>query len=176
VSTVDPVWQASEYQQMLLGYLGNDDPAEVQSGTPAAWRALLADAGPDLRARPADGEWSVLELLGHAADAELVSAGRYRWIAAHDEPPLIGYDQDLWVSGLDHQSANPDDLLHQFEALRRANLTFWQRSGPEVRRRIGMHTERGPESFELTFRLIAGHDRFHLEQARRTLDQIRAED
>jgi hypothetical protein len=33
-----------------------------------------------------------------------------------------------------------------------------------------MHAERGPESFDLAFRMIAGHDRFHLAQARRALE------
>ena len=28
-----------------------------------------------------------------STDAEVVSAARYRWVLAHDEPPLIGYDQ-----------------------------------------------------------------------------------
>jgi hypothetical protein len=37
-----------------------------------------------------------------------------------------------------------------------------------------MHAERGPESVDLTFRLMAGHDRFHLAQARRALDAVRA--
>ena len=36
-----------------------------------------------------------------------------------------------------------------------------------------MHAERGPESSDLTFRMIAGHDRFHVAQARRALDAIR---
>jgi hypothetical protein len=36
-----------------------------------------------------------------------------------------------------------------------------------------MHEERGPESFELTFRLAAGHDRFHLAQAERALAAVR---
>jgi hypothetical protein len=173
MSTIDPVFQASAYQQMLLAQLGDDDPAEVQRETPAQWRALISEAGADLRTRPADGEWSVIELLGHAADAELVVAGRLRWIAAQDEPPLLGYDQDQWVSGLDHGDGDPAQLLDQFEALRRANLALWAWSTPEIRRRVGIHEERGPESFDLTFRLLAGHDRFHVDQARRTLEQVR---
>jgi hypothetical protein len=35
-----------------------------------------------------------------------------------------------------------------------------------------MHAERGPESLDLSFRLIAGHDRFHLGQAHRALDSV----
>lgn len=48
--------------------------------------------------------------------------------------------------------------------------------GAHAGRRAGAvrrDAERGPESYELTFRLIAGHDRFHLAQAERTLATIR---
>ena len=170
---VDPVAEPSAYQQQLLCMLGDDDPAEVQEETPALLRALVDDAGAELRARPRAGEWSVLEAIGHIVDAELVSSGRYRWILAHDQPVLIGYEQDRWVSGLRHNDDDPDRLLTLFEALRRANLELWRRTPEAERRRIGMHAERGPESYELTFRLIAGHDRLHLAQTRRTLEAIR---
>jgi hypothetical protein len=170
----DPVAEPNAYQEMLLGLLGDDDPAAVQSGTPPAVRALVADAGNDLRTAPAAGEWSVVELVGHISDAELVASGRYRWILAHDEPPIPGYDQDLWASRLRHREADPDELIAVFEALRAANLSLWRRTPAEDRSRFGIHSERGPESYELTFRLVAGHDRFHLDQARRTLEQVRA--
>jgi len=88
---------------------------------------------------------------------------------AHDEPPLIGYDQDRWVDRLHQGPEDPDALLLLFETLRRANLELWALSTPEEKSRVGMHAERGPESLDLSFRLIAGHDRFHLGQARRAL-------
>jgi hypothetical protein len=37
---------------------------------------------------------------------------------------------------------------------------------------VGIHAERGRESFDLLFRMLAGHDRFHLAQARRALDAV----
>jgi hypothetical protein len=170
----DPVAEPNAYQAMLLGLLGKDDPVTVQSGTPAAIRALVADAGSDLRTAPGAGEWSVVELVGHIADAEVVSSGRYRWILAQDQPPIPGYDQDLWAQRLRHREADPDELIALFEALRAANLALWRRTPVEDRSRYGIHAERGPESYELTFRLVAGHDRFHLDQARRTLEQVRS--
>ena len=96
-------------------------------------------------------------------------SGRYRWIVAHDEPPLIGYDQDLWVDRLHHGQDDPEALLETWEALRSANLALWARSTEQERARVGLHAERGPESYDLTVRLMAGHDRFHLDQARRAL-------
>jgi len=58
--------------------------------------------------------------------------------------------------------------------LRAANLRLWASSRPEDRARIGIHRERGPESYDLTFRLLAGHDRVHLDQAERALATVRA--
>jgi DinB family protein len=169
----DPVADPKGYQQALLSYLGDDDPAEVQAGTPTLLRGLVADAGADLRIRPGEQQWSVLECIGHIVGAEIVYSGRYRWIVAHDDPPLIGYDQDLWVSNLHANDDDTDVVLDMFESLRRANLDMWERSSPEERDRVGIHTERGPESYELSFRLIAGHDRLHHEQAVQTLERVR---
>jgi hypothetical protein len=173
-TTVQASPQAIACQQELLGLLGGDDPADVQASTPAAIRALVREAGADLRTRPEPGEWSVLECIGHIVDAELVSSGRYRFIVAHDRPDLPGYDQDAWADAFHHNDADPDELLAPFEALRAANQALWRRSTAADRARVGMHRERGPESYDLTFRMIAGHDRFHLNQARDTLAAIRS--
>jgi DinB superfamily len=169
----DPVLAAAAYQAMLLDALGDDDPAEVQASTPAAVRALLAEAGEDLRTGPKPGEWSALQCFGHMVDGELVAAGRYRWILAHDEPDIVGYDQDRWVEQL-HRTDDPAELLALFEPLRQANLTLWSRTTPDQRARIGIHRERGPESVDMTFRLLSGHDRIHLAQARAALAAVRA--
>jgi hypothetical protein len=174
MTSPDPISQAVAYQASLLAALGDDDPAEAQATTPAAIRRLLEEAGPDLRTSPEPGEWSVLECLGHLVDGELVVSGRYRWIVADDTPEIVGYDQGVWVDALGHRDDDPDELLALFEALRRANLSLWARFGATHGARIGMHNERGPETYDLTFRMAAGHDRVHLAQARRALTAVRA--
>lgn len=152
--------------------LGDDDPAEVQAGTEDAVRQRLAEAGPNLRRRPAAGEWSVLELAGHLVDAEIVMSARYRWAISHDRPTLPGYDQDLWVARLRHNDDDPEALVSLFAALRRANLRLWQKSSAAERAQVALHAERGPETYEMMFRMIGGHDRFHLNQMRRTLNDV----
>ncbi|MFN2521217.1 MAG: DinB family protein [Candidatus Limnocylindria bacterium] len=171
----DPIQDPRAYQDHLVGLVGDDDPADVQAGTPQRVRALVGDAGDDAHARPAQGEWSVLECLAHMVDAELVSAARYRWILAHDEPDLIGYDQDLWIDRLHQPVDDPVELLSLFDSLRQANLALWAKIPATLRDRFGIHRERGPESYALLFTLLAGHDRFHLAQAERALAQVRRE-
>ena len=146
----------------------------MQSATVASVRALLRSAGTDADVPPEPTEWSVVQCLAHMTDAELVVTGRYRWILAHDRPPLMGYDQDRWVDELHRPPEPAEELLAVFEPLRAANIALWYRTPHERRDRLGIHAERGPESYELTFGLIAGHDRFHLAQAERALDAVRA--
>lgn len=169
----DPVTQGAAYQRLLLDLLGSDDPVTVQQSTAGRIEAMLDEAGPDLRRRPAPREWSVMELLGHLVDAEIVMSGRYRWVLSHDQPPLLGYDQDLWVDRLRHNEDDVSELLPLFVALRAANIRLWQRSPAPDRSRVAIHSERGPESFDLMFRMLAGHDRFHVNQMQATLGQLR---
>lgn len=168
----DPFAQAKAYQESLLAALGEDDPAEVQAVGPANTRALVEEAGVHLRTRPEPREWSVLLCLAHIADAELVMAGRYRWVLAHDRPELIGYDQDLWVDRLHGDDEEPEVLLGQYALLRAGNVALWRRSSEEDRARVAVHRERGEESYDLMFRMLAGHDRVHLAQARRALEAV----
>lgn len=162
------------YQQSLLSALGDDDPAAAQATQPAILRTLISEAGGDLRTRPEPSEWSVVELIGHIVDAELNSSLRYRSILAEDEPDLVPYDQDRWANRLHSTSDDVDELLATFDALRAANLALWQATPGADRARVGNHLERGPESYELTFRLLAGHDRVHVAQARAGLARIRS--
>ncbi|HSL77207.1 MAG TPA: DinB family protein [Candidatus Limnocylindrales bacterium] len=171
----DPIQSPEGYRQMLLGYLGGEDAATVQAATVARLRALVAEAGDDLRTRPEPKEWSVIECIGHLTDSELVTAARVRWILAEDEPQIIGYDQDLWVDGLRHGRDDPEDLIGLFDVLRSANLRLLSTRAPSDLERIGRHNERGPESYGLMVRLTAGHDRFHIAQAERALAAVRGE-
>ena len=173
-ASVDPVAQPSAYQAMLLALLGADDPAVVQGATPAAARRIVDDAGRMLRMKPAPEEWSVLEVIGHVLDGELMASGRYRWILSHDRPPLMPYDQDRFAEHLRHNDAEPEELIRPLEALIAANIGLWHRVPVAERARYGIHQERGPESYDLTFRLDAGHHRFHLAQARDTLVTLRS--
>jgi hypothetical protein len=154
-----------QYQQMLLAKVGDDDPALIQARTPDLVRQLVSDAGQHVRSKPAPGEFSVAELVGHLVDAEIVVSTRYRWI-------LAGYEQDDWVGVSGYADADAGQLVEVFSALRKLNLALWYRTPVSERGRVGQHSERGPESYEVTFRLAAGHDLIHLDQGRQTLAAV----
>jgi hypothetical protein len=165
--------EAEEYRRPALDALGEDDPVAVQEAEPELWRRLVEGAGAHLRTCPEEGEWSVLECLGHMTDSELITSARYRWVLSESEPTLVGFDQDAWAARPDRATDDPALLLELLGVLRRANVALWRRVAASERGRIGLHAERGPESFELLFRLQAGHGRIHRAQAERALAQAR---
>jgi hypothetical protein len=165
--------EVEAFHNSVLEMLGHDDPLEVQATEVAAWRELIDRADGDCRARPAPGEWSVMDCLGHMADSELVTSARYRWVLAENEPALQSWDQEAWARRFDHTHDDAATMLDLFAALRHTNVALWQRTPVADRARFGVHAERGPESFELLFRLQAGHGRLHRAQAERALAEVR---
>jgi hypothetical protein len=151
-------------QELELGWLGPDDPAEVQVRTIAELeRAVSAP-----RRAPAEG-WSATEILAHFADVELIVGYRYRRALTEDEPTIDAFDPDSRAAALAYGERAPQSSFEMFRGLRRANLELWRGASPASRARAGVHPERGRESFDLMFRMTAGHDRIHLAQLREAL-------
>ena len=73
---------------MLRGLLGDRDAAAVQAETPERLAALIRGAGPNLRTRPAQGEWSAVEVLGHNEYGVLTPVGDASAFAAAVEALL----------------------------------------------------------------------------------------
>jgi hypothetical protein len=167
------VADARSYTEAILGTLGDRDPFEVLRTTLAAVRQAVAGVPVrGLSAPEQPGKWSMLQVVQHLADAELVGAFRYRMILAHERPVLQGYDQDLWADRLRYADGDLHGALEQFGALRGANLRLLERTSPQERARVGLHAERGEESIAHLLRMYAGHDLVHLRQLERVRQAV----
>jgi DinB superfamily len=154
-----------EYRARLEAYVTGRDPLEVQTATSAAL-ARLVDGVPDakLRKPPGPGRWSVVEILAHMAEDELVTSWRYRQMLERNGAALAGFDQDLWARLGDYASWAARDALEMFRLLREANLRVLRALSPEQWERTGHHEERGPMSVRDLARHMAGHDENHVRQ------------
>ena len=77
---------------------------------------------------------------------------------------LQPFDQDAWADTGNYPRRDPHRALEQFRVLRESNLALYQSLCEEQRDRTGIHAERGPESIRHIMKLIASHDRNHLQQ------------
>ena len=105
---------AVAYTSALERLLDGRDPLAVQRELVTSVRALLTGLiQAELQRPEAPGKWSILHVLDHLTDQEIVNAFRLRSVVAEDEPPLRGYDQDRWAKTLDyHQLPMAAALLH----------------------------------------------------------------
>ena len=72
--------------------------------------------------RDAPNEWSIKEVLGHLNDVERVFAYRLLRISRNDATPLPGFEQNDYVREAGFDNHPIQDLIQEFEHLRRANI------------------------------------------------------
>jgi uncharacterized damage-inducible protein DinB len=144
---------------------GREPIALMKTGPAKFARAVAGLHAGQMRRRPAPGKWSIVEILSHLNDTEVVYGYRYRMALAEPGSPIQGYDQAGWVDRLRHKRGNARRLLEQIRVARAANLEVLAQSPRRVwAERYGMHSERGKETVRRTVELIAGHDLNHLSQ------------
>jgi hypothetical protein len=162
---------AEAYIAALMELLGDSDPIAVQTELLDSVRELTSGLSKDELSRPeATGKWSILQVVEHLVDQELVNAFRLRSIVAEAEPLLRGYDQDLWAARLRYGAAGLEPVLDELRALRNRNLRLYRSLSESELDRVGLHEERGPESARRLRALTAAHDLLH----RRQIARIRA--
>jgi hypothetical protein len=167
--------EAGDYTRAVLGLLGDQDPLVVLASTPQELAKLIEglSAG-DLAQPEAPGKWSMLHVLRHLADSDLVWGYRIRRILADDRPPIAGYDQDTWADRLNYARADLAETLAEFKAVRAGNLRLIRSLDAAQRKRVGLHSERGEESIEHLIRMYAGHDILHQRQLARILKTVKS--
>ncbi len=159
---------AETYVRGLLDLLDGRDPLEVQARLiDSLERAIEGLDDAQLRTPEAPGKWSVVEVVQHLADIEIVYGYRYRTVLGDDEPAITGFDQDGWAGTFGYREADLNAALAQIGLMRETNLRLLRTLTQEQRDRVGHHTERGPESLWRTVELVAAHDLVHLAQIER---------
>lgn len=159
---------ADAYVNRLLQLLGECDPVEVQGQLVGKIEELVEGLSEEaLREREAPGKWSVLEVVQHLADTEVVYRYRMRMSVAQPGSHIPNYDQDRWAAGLRYNDGSLESVLLELRAFRTANLAWVRTLSDEELDRAGIHEERGTESVRRIVELLAAHDIVHCRQIER---------
>lgn len=158
---------SDEYAPYYAGYvsrvLDGSDVFALLSRQPDDLRGLL-HALPEEKAaiRPAPGEWSVKEVIGHISDTERIFAYRALRIARGDTTPLPGFEQDAYVQSTDFNARSLTDLLDEFAFQRRANVMCFKSLTEAEIARCGTASNAAVSVRALLY-IMAGHVLHHLE-------------
>jgi uncharacterized damage-inducible protein DinB len=112
--------------------------------------------------RFADGEWTVQEILVHLMDTERIWAYRSLRIARADFTPLPGFEQDDYVPFSNANDRTLDDILEEYEAVRRASITLFKNLDDEALSRTGTASN-NPFGVRAGLYQVVGHELHHLK-------------
>ncbi|MGC2108806.1 MAG: DinB family protein [Candidatus Korobacteraceae bacterium] len=154
-----------EYIKRITSYVEGQQPLKVQAATPRKLERLIKGVSVSkLRKRPAPDKWSVVEILAHLADTEIVGGFRIRMILGAPGTLIEGFNQDAWATSGHYDKRDPRKSVEQFQVFREANLALLKSIMPEQWKHHGVHFERGEETVEHIVRMFAGHDLNHIRQ------------
>jgi uncharacterized damage-inducible protein DinB len=159
--------QADEYAQFYAGYIQRvpqgTDIFVLLASQPEELRTLLASVSDEAASiRPAEGEWSIKEVMGHICDGERVFAYRALRIARADTTPLPGFEQNDYIEATDFNARRLSDLIEEFSLQRRANLLCFQPlTEVEIMRR-GTASNNAISVRAILF-ILVGHVMHHIE-------------
>lgn len=163
---------ADQYIQRILGHVEGQDALKVQRSTATKLKKLIQGlTSKQLQWRPEPTKWSIIEIVAHLADVEIVASWRLRSVIGQDGITIQPFDQDAWASVFQYQKRDAKRSLAVFRLLRENNLAMLQEIPREAWNNHGMHLERGKETIAHLTRMFAGHDSNHIVQ----IEQIAAE-
>jgi hypothetical protein len=128
-------------------------------------RLLLAIHGIRERdlTRSEPDRWSILNVIAHLSDLDLLTNVRTRMILSENRPKLPGFDQERFVETV-HARDTLAEVLEQFGALRRMNLSLVERLSEHELARDGDHPEYGLMTIRQLMNRLQRHQERHFQQ------------
>ncbi len=138
----------------------------VLASTPEKIRRELAVMTPrQIKTRPAEGKWSIQEILAHLADVEEVGMrARVAAMVEQDEPLLLRFDQEKRAVDFQYERQDYRKSFESFIRQRRANVKWLRTLKPPQLKRKGRHEVVGNITASEMIYEWAFHDLGHIKQ------------
>jgi uncharacterized damage-inducible protein DinB len=123
----------------------------------------VASMNPDqLKARPIPGKWSTLEVVCHLSDFEPIMADRMKRALSHDNPSLLGADENRFAATLAYHDRDLEEELAVVAATRMQLARILRAQPAAAFQRVGVHSERGPRTVEQLLTGAINHINHHV--------------
>lgn len=140
----------------------SDSLALFTQGPTLLRQAVAGLSTEQLRARPIEGRWSVLEVVCHLADSDQAWCHRIKRVIAEDRPLLVGYDESRFATTLGYHTREIEPELALIEAMRLQMAEILRRLPAIAWGRAGIHTERGLIHLAEMVQIEAEHIMHHI--------------
>jgi len=107
------------------------------------------------------GKWTIKDILQHTIDNERIQSYRALRFARGDKSLLPGYDEVLYGANAKATSRELDELLAEFEVVRKSSILLFKSFDHEMMQREGICFNKDISVLSLGFVLV-GHQLHHL--------------
>ncbi|MEO1289018.1 MAG: DinB family protein [Chloroflexota bacterium] len=115
--------------------------------------------------------WTILEILGHLRDFDIIFRERAEMMLTQNHPTLPAYDHEQMAID---KAYNDEDFAYVFDEFmysRNKTKALFENLTSEQWQRSGIHPERGDFSMTDALIQVSHHDIVHIEQMTRMLEQ-----
>jgi uncharacterized damage-inducible protein DinB len=148
--------------------LSNDALLEIFEAAPIRLSVVLADLAHDeLRAHPIENKWSILEIVAHLADSDLLGATRFRFAIAEPGAALAYYEEAVWARELGYEDYDAERLqatLMLFASLRAASAAMFRSTPSHLWANAALHPRWGALTLRRMLEIYAEHGERHIGQ------------
>ena len=139
---------------------------EAAEKSPKEIAAAVSGLSPEaLHYKPAPDKWSILEILGHLADIEIVYAYRLRQMLADEKPVIAPMDQDAWARHLGYTDIAAPEMVALYGLNRHHTLRLLRRLKPADLEKSAFHPELQKQvTVARLVEQMSGHGANHLAQ------------
>jgi uncharacterized damage-inducible protein DinB len=134
-----------------------------EAGGETLRRAVDGLSESELKARPGPGLWSILEVVVHLTDSDMIAIDRMKRIVIEDNPPQLYADETAYVDKLCTHDQSLDDALVLFEVGRRQWARVLRRLPAEAFDRAGTHNRKGRVTLGDMVKSYVDHVDYHVK-------------
>lgn len=115
--------------------------------------------------------WTILEILCHLRDFDIIFRNRAQMMLTQDNPDLPAYDHEAMAIDKAYNDENFAYAYEEFRQSRQETATLFRDLTPDQWENTGTHPERGAFSMTDAVIQVSHHDITHIEQMTRMLEQ-----
>ena len=131
----------------------------------------------DARWKPADGAWTILEIVCHLADEEEFDfRERLKRTLSDPAAPWPSIDPESWAVERRYNAGQLDAAADRFQSLRRQSVDWLRSLETPSWNQTHLHPKFGPFRAGDLLAAWAAHDTLHLRQIAKRLYQLAARD
>jgi hypothetical protein len=125
-----------------------------------AIRGLTRD---DMTCFPIPATWSILQVVVHLMDSDLIGSDRMKRIIAEDNPTLIGYNETRFIERLFPHDQDPEVCVRILDLNRKEFAKILRKQPDDAFKRTGTHNEVGVVSLAQMIEKYIKHLEHHMK-------------